>query len=327
MHALLLGAGSWGRHWLATFDTHSAVSSFSVADPDPATRDRVLAVGGTWFPSLDLALAAARPGFAVNASPPAVHTATNRTLIEAGIPILCEKPIGPNLDDSIAVVREAHVAGVPFMIAENLRRLGLARAARQLVATGDWGTPLALHCTLYRNYDEEKPYLVAQEYPLLEDVAIHYVDLALAFANARPTRVRATAYHPGGGIFHGSPGLSLFVGFANGVGFDFLGHFATRGRETPWFGEWRVECTGGSLEFDDGPIRATRDGEATLHPPATDRHCLDDFLDSLAAGVTPETSGTAYLPVQAVIEAGRLSCRSGGEILITETLDLLVPTP
>lgn len=324
MQLLLLGLGSWGRRWLTTLSAHPAISERIVVDPDPVAQSLAEVHRARWFPDLATALADrhTRPMAAINAAPPAAHSALNRTLLRLGIPVLCEKPIAPDLGEAASVVAEAESLGVPFIIAENMRRQGLPRAARRIVSEGRIGPVLAIDCRFHRYYDERKPYLVAQAFPLLEDVAIHYVDLALAFAGARPERVHATAFHPGGGIFQGSPGLQLHVQFQNGIAFVFSGHFATRGRSTPWMGEWRVEGREGSLEFDEGPLRLCHGENEVRLAAEAELSVLDDFLSHLQQGTPIETSGRDYLGVQAVIAAGVRSCQERVAFAITDSFAL-----
>lgn len=69
----------------------------------------------------------------------------------AGKHILCEKPLTPTLEDSLALITAAREAGVVLGVNHHLPAAGTHRTIRELVRDGAVGTPLAVnvrHATL-----------------------------------------------------------------------------------------------------------------------------------------------------------------------------------
>jgi predicted dehydrogenase len=63
-------------------------------------------------------------------------------VVETGRHVLCQKPLADSLEDAAAIVEATEAAGVVAAVNQQLRWEGSIRAARQLVANGDLGTPL-----------------------------------------------------------------------------------------------------------------------------------------------------------------------------------------
>ncbi len=72
----------------------------------------------------------------VIASPQTTHRAIAEMAFAAGKPVLCEKPLGANLDDSRAMVAAAEASGCINMVGFNYIRTPASQFARQLLADG-----------------------------------------------------------------------------------------------------------------------------------------------------------------------------------------------
>ncbi|WP_300073042.1 Gfo/Idh/MocA family oxidoreductase [uncultured Ruegeria sp.] len=73
------------------------------------------------------------------ASPQSTHRQIAEAAFACGKPVLCEKPLGASLDDSLAMTAAAEAAGVINMVGFNYIRTPASQYARQLIATGEIG--------------------------------------------------------------------------------------------------------------------------------------------------------------------------------------------
>ncbi|MGW2521471.1 Gfo/Idh/MocA family oxidoreductase [Streptomyces sp. NPDC001617] len=146
----VIGAGNMGADHVKTLHHHvSGALVTMVADVD---EGRAAGVAG--------ALPGVRAGgdpYAVIADPEvdavvvASHDATHADLsiaaVEAGKPVLCEKPLAPTLDACVRVVREEREAGRRLISLGFMRRFDPAYVElREALAAGVCGAPLLLHC-------------------------------------------------------------------------------------------------------------------------------------------------------------------------------------
>ncbi|QFT74094.1 Gfo/Idh/MocA family protein [Ruegeria sp. THAF33] len=75
----------------------------------------------------------------VIASPQSTHRQIAEAAFELGKPVLCEKPLGASLDDSLAMVAAAEASGAVNMVGFNYVRTPATQYARQLIANGEIG--------------------------------------------------------------------------------------------------------------------------------------------------------------------------------------------
>ncbi len=75
----------------------------------------------------------------VIASPQETHRHIAEAAFAIGKPVLCEKPLGASLEDSLAMTRAAEDAGVVNMVGFNYIRTPASQYARKLIADGEIG--------------------------------------------------------------------------------------------------------------------------------------------------------------------------------------------
>ncbi len=104
-------------------------------------------VAGNW-PSLELVADPADvvgdPGVdaVVVASPTATHRSLVEQILDAGKPLLCEKPLAPIFDDVRAVCDSVAASGVPAQVGFHARFHPLTNLLRRSVVSGELGRPM-----------------------------------------------------------------------------------------------------------------------------------------------------------------------------------------
>ena len=139
---LIVSLGSIGRRHLRNLRTLRPLAQIGVLRLTLTGASEELPEGADiQFASIENALAFA-PAAAIIACPASSHLQVALPLVRAGIPLLIEKPLATNcvsLDELLAAA-----AGIPVMVAYNLRFLPSLAEARRLVHDGAIGEVLAV---------------------------------------------------------------------------------------------------------------------------------------------------------------------------------------
>lgn len=302
MKALLVGLGAMGVGWLKKLEN---ADDMAIAVVEPNESRQSLLDGKTGIPfyrSLTEAIEREKPDFLVNVTPPFVHSQVNHTAFDYRLPVLCEKPISFDYEESQQVVRRAIEENIPFMVAENYRRHPYVRKLKQLLDEGAIGELSAIDAVFYRYHERERAYPVS----LLKDIAVHHLDMIRYLTGQEGKRIFARNVNPRGSWDRELVSVNLYVWLETegGIPVTYTGSLAARSSETPWSGNWRVEGTEGAIELVDKELTLfTKSGAAKVDmagdPPVTD--CLGEFLASLREGREAETSGQQYLRTEALM--------------------------
>ncbi len=197
----LVGFGGVAEHGhLPGFRRHGGFVITSVAEPDPARRERARAALGAearLYPDLAALLAAERPAFVDVAAPPAFHANVVAEAIAAGRHVLVEKPLAVTREQAESVLASAQLRGVALVTSHNWHYAPAFRAARAAVEAGVVGRPRRIEFVTERTEPAGVPGSWRLDRSLagggiLMDHGWHQLYLARALLRAgEPTSVRA----------------------------------------------------------------------------------------------------------------------------------------
>ncbi|WP_170526249.1 Gfo/Idh/MocA family protein [Ruegeria arenilitoris] len=192
----------------------------------------------------------------VIASPQSTHRQIAEAALALGKPVLCEKPLGASLEDSLAMVAAAEASGTVNMVGFNYIRTPASQFARQLIADGLIGD-----ITWFRGEHTEDFY-ADPEAPAtwrttgmangtIGDLAPHMVNGALALVGpiAQVMADVETVHHtrPGGAVTNDDH-AQMMCRFENGVmGNLYFSRIAT-GRKMGY--AYEISGTKGAIRFD-----------------------------------------------------------------------------
>ena len=109
------------------------------------------------------------------ASPGAAHEAQVNACLDAGVPVLCEKPLTTDIDSAYAIVQKEAALDRPLIQVGFMRRFDTEYIAlKQLITDGELGNPLVVHC-VHRN--PTVPEFFDSEF-MIRDSVVHEVDVA-----------------------------------------------------------------------------------------------------------------------------------------------------
>jgi D-apiose dehydrogenase len=267
---------------------------------------------------------------------------SHRALVELAakhkVPAICQKPFAPTLDDAKAMVAAAEMAGIPLMIHENFRWQTPILAVKAALGSGAIGTPFWGRVSFRSGFDvfSGQPYLAKGKRFIIEDLGIHSLDIArYLFGDATLMTARTRRINP---TIAGEDVATMLLDHENGVTSVVDVSYASKLPEDP-FPETFVEIDG-----DRGTLRLGKDYRLVVHGPdgTTEKTVAPNLLpwatrpwhniqesvaliqkhwvERLAAGTEPDTSGRDNLKTFALVEAAYLSAETGKTVNVKDLL-------
>jgi predicted dehydrogenase len=141
----LVGAGLIGRAHLARLDASPECGCAAICDPTEAARALAAERGLPWFPSPREMLAAMTPDGAIIATPNALHVPGAIDCLEAGVPVLVEKPLAESVAAAWRLVEAEKRTGVAVLAGHHRRHNPIVKAARRIVQEGGIGRLVAVN--------------------------------------------------------------------------------------------------------------------------------------------------------------------------------------
>jgi predicted dehydrogenase len=115
------------------------------------------------------------------------------------LPVICQKPMAPDLATAEKMVDACRVAGVPFFIHENFRWQTPIRALKQALDEGHIGRPFRAQLSFLTGFPvfENQPLLKTLEHLIITDLGSHQLDLArFLFGEATHLYCQTNKVHP-----------------------------------------------------------------------------------------------------------------------------------
>ncbi|WP_136619401.1 MULTISPECIES: Gfo/Idh/MocA family protein [Mesorhizobium] len=250
---------------------------------------------------------------------------SHRPLVEMAaahrVPVICQKPFAPTLADAKAMVRACVEAGVPLMVHENFRWQSPIQAVRAVLDSGKIGTPFFGRISFRSAYDvfSGQPYLATGKRFIIEDLGIHILDIArFLLGDVSVITTRTTRINPG---IAGEDVATMLMDHNSGATSVVDCSYATKLATEP-FPETLIEIDGsdGTIRLAQG-YRLTVTGKSgtavtDVSPPllpwaSRPWHNIQEsvvaiqqhWVDCLAKGIEPATSGADNLKTFALVEA------------------------
>jgi predicted dehydrogenase len=138
------GAGYIGLAHMGVAATSATCALSAVVDPSPAAVDAARKAGVPLYTSLEELIATDRPDGVVLATPNQLHVPQALQCIEAGLPILLEKPIAPTVAEAERLVQAVEARSARVLIGHHRAHSPIMAKARQVVESGQLGRLVAL---------------------------------------------------------------------------------------------------------------------------------------------------------------------------------------
>ena len=181
----VVGAGAWGRNHVRTVAGLAEAELAAVCDVDPKVRERVARQYPAALVTGDVGALLGVVDAVIVASPAATHAAIARQVVEAGKPVLVEKPFALKVEDALTVARLSAERKVPVLAGHLLVYHPAIERLRELVRTGELGKVFYLY-GLRVNLGQ-----VRKDENALWSFGPHDVSVALYLLGEHPIRVAA----------------------------------------------------------------------------------------------------------------------------------------
>ncbi len=148
MRTAVVGLGVMGRTHANAMKRLPDAELACIVDVDPAKRERGAAdFGVPTYDSLEAALAAEKLDMVNITLPTYLHSGAAVQALEAGLHVLCEKPMAIDVEQCQAMIEAARKAGKQLMIAQVLRFWPEYIKLKEIIDGGEYGALRAIHCT------------------------------------------------------------------------------------------------------------------------------------------------------------------------------------
>jgi predicted dehydrogenase len=213
----VIGAGVIGRTHIETLGRAHGMRLSAIVDPFPEARAQAEAAGVPFFPDVEAMLDAGAADAAVVAAPNDAHLPLGLRLLEAGLPVLMEKPVANSLAEGRQLAEAVRRSGVPVLVGHHRRHNPIIRAAKKAIDAGALGELVS--ATVISTLTKPAPYFVAwrlvpgQGGPLLINTT-HEIDLLRHFWGPVESVTALVSHARGGRPVEDTAGIVL--GFARG---------------------------------------------------------------------------------------------------------------
>ncbi len=324
----IIGAGGIAAKHVEALRTIPTARIVAVNDVNQERAQAVAAAcGAKAYP--DARAAVEKADLVYVLTPPSTHRELAVAAMEAGKPVVCEKPIASSLDDARAIVEASHRTGVKLMVAFNMRFKKGFQMLRETAVSGQLGT-------IYHFWSHRMGLGVGKNYNWRTDPQLlcgmtveslsHDIDLMRSLVG-EPRDVRATVYEsrpdlPGFdtdanvavSLCDGGTAL-IHASWSSHLGVNSRGLLGTRGAamaEGP--GLWETRYFHLKTEEMENEILTVLNDPLDVNSYiAEDRH----FVDCIENGHAPDVTGEDGLRA---LEISRAILRSQQEGIVVKVL-------
>ncbi|WP_350029818.1 Gfo/Idh/MocA family oxidoreductase [Caballeronia sp. INDeC2] len=138
------GAGYIGQAHMGVAQASATCTLSAIVDPAPGAQGIAEKAGVPLYRTLDELLAKDRPDGIVLATPNQLHVEHARICLEAGVPMLLEKPIAPTVEEAQALVDESERSGVKVLIGHHRAHSPIMARAKRVIDEGRLGKLVAV---------------------------------------------------------------------------------------------------------------------------------------------------------------------------------------
>lgn len=299
MNVIQVGIGGMGNAWLRAVVASPVVEYagfVEVSEKVAAEQVEKYGLDGSRiYKSVEEAIKAVAADGLINVTPPQFHKAVSITALEAGIPVLSEKPLADTRATAQEIVDAANRTGILHMVTQNYRYKPPIQTLKNALDSGVAGEIGAVHVEFFKGphfggFREE------MAYPLIIDMSIHHFDLMRFFLGSDPIRVFGRSWNPPWSWYKGDASAAVVLDFANGVTVSYDGSWCSQGRETDWNANWRFEGSQGVVAMVDSQVYTQLTGAEptlveTVPMTRTDQdYLLHEFYEAVTQGKPPVTT-------------------------------------
>ncbi|MBV6656326.1 MAG: Gfo/Idh/MocA family oxidoreductase [Devosiaceae bacterium] len=333
----LAGYGLVGRRHVEAIEHSGEATLAAIIEPNESYRAEASALGVPLFADLSAFFGRGKADGVILATPNQLHVEQALACLDAGLPVLVEKPIATRSQDAAELVKRSEATGLPVLVGHHRRHNPIIKEAKRAIEGGAIGTIRAVHaqCWLYKpdSYFEEADWRKRPGAGPIAVNLVHDIDL-LRHLCGEVSTVRAIA-SPALRGYDNEDVAGALLGFASGavgtvtVSDSIVAPWSWEftARENPAYPATQQSSTmiggsHGSLSLPD--LTLWSNGQAEQHwwsPLETQRlghkpsdplvNQIDHFADVIAGRSEPLVSAREGMRSLEVVEAIQQAAASG----------------
>jgi myo-inositol 2-dehydrogenase/D-chiro-inositol 1-dehydrogenase len=189
----LIGGGRMGRTHLRALKDSTEVTVVAVTEPVDASATQLREQGLAVYPTVEEMFAGSELDGVLIAVPTPQHIDTARKALEAGLPVLCEKPFGLVPEEAREMGKLADDRGLALQIAYWRRFVPELVSLRNDLADGKYGNAHLLVCS---QWDEAPPPIAFRQDSggIYIDMGVHEIDEMLWLLGQDFVEVKAQVF-------------------------------------------------------------------------------------------------------------------------------------
>ena len=330
---LLIGLGTRGKMWSRVIDAGKIATITAAVDPSDAARAGFSQDHPSVpvFTSLEDALESGEFDAAVLVTPPDGHLSQCRALLQAGLPILAEKPLAVDLAEAVEIIDLADKASLPLSVGLNFRFLPVHQKQRELLTAEFLGAVGFGEFIYRRNRDGRRPginkYPLTMWQPMMLEQSIHHLDLIRYCYGREVESIMCRTWNPPWSMYADDANVHALLTLEGGTAINYFGTWSG-GWNQPGF-EWRTDCEDGVIIqkelFSDLHFARKTDKDLTpvgLEPAEAfyddTAALLEEFIHALQNGMPVPCDGRDHLRTLALCFAGIESSQTGRGIVMED---------
>lgn len=183
---VVIGAGYFSRFHFDAWNRIGGVRIEAICDLD---QEKAREAAVRWdipqvYRNAGEMLQKEKPDFVDIITPPSTHLQLTKLAADAGISVICQKPLAPTYEEAEFIADYAKQAGIRFMVHENWRFQPWYRQIKQMIDAGEIGERLHTLHTCMRTGDgwakdaylDRQPYFRTMPRLLIYETGIHFID-------------------------------------------------------------------------------------------------------------------------------------------------------
>lgn len=135
----VIGAGVIGRTHIDTLARMEGMRLSALVDPAAGSQTLAESLGVPCLPDVSALIDSGLAQAAIVATPNETHLPVSEALLDAGIPVLLEKPVAESVESALRLIRAADRATVPLLVGHHRRHNPIIRAAHKAIRDGVLG--------------------------------------------------------------------------------------------------------------------------------------------------------------------------------------------
>ena len=140
----VVGAGLIGTRHIEEVEASASAQLASIVEPGPAGREVADRFDVPLYRSLAELIERDKPDGVILATPNRMHVDGGLECVQAGVPVIVEKPIGDTVAGATRLVETAEAAGVPLLTGHHRNYSPIMTRAREIVHSGRLGPIVAV---------------------------------------------------------------------------------------------------------------------------------------------------------------------------------------